>query len=429
MYTGALKKIDEVWKTIDRTLESTRCEQDDSCHDCTDMPSVHLPLHLTPAERRDIALGMIRDHQPQWSDDQCCVLEQVINIMYKMKCNGEDNLFHGECPPLMLITGGPGTGKTTVIHEITDKLGEKEVMAIHNIITTCFMGVAAVAIHGSTISTLFNLGHQLPKDTATTVVPLGPQQVQELQARLGLDKHHSLFLIIDEISMVTATMLAIIDLRLRQATNINQPFGGVPLALFGDFSQIAPVGGVLLTDAIMKATEVDITLRRCQLNSQNPPDSQLPLIQNYRGDSSRITANLLQQTTLFRKGIELFARAKWFPLRKQNRSKDPEHTTIIEHIASGKSMTKKQLQHYKHLQPEDLCNPRWRFAPILVSTNRERFDITEVQAKSFAKVNGTVVLRWKKRIEKWTGQPRNHQKALCMKIRCFGSISLLGLHV
>jgi hypothetical protein len=161
----------------------------------------------------------------------------------------------------------------------------------------------------------------------------------------------------------------------------------------------------------MKITELDINLHRLQLNRDNPPDARLPVIQQYRGDS-RIHAGSLRDRTLLRHGVELFAKATWFPLRQQNRSKDEKHTRIIEHLASGKAMTDEQLHYYKPLEPHDFSTPRWRFAPILVSTNRERFDITEVQAKSFAKVNGTVVLRWKKRIEKWIAPPRNHEKAL-----------------
>jgi hypothetical protein len=48
----------------------------------------------------------------------------------------------------------------------------------------------------------------------------------------------------------------------------------------------------------------------------------------------------------------------------------------------------------------------------LVSTNRERFDLTKVQAEAFAKQNGTVVIRWRKRIREWKGVPRQKEKAL-----------------
>ena len=60
-----------------------------------------------------------------------------------------------------------------------------------------------------------------------------------------------------------------------------------------------------------------------------------------------------------------------------------------------------KLKTYKALTSEDMSSPKWRFAPILVSTNRERFDITHTQAINFAKEHKTVVLRWPKKIKTW----------------------------
>ena len=36
----------------------------------------------------------------------------------------------------------------------------------------------------------------------------------------------------------------------------------------------------------------------------------------------------------------------------------------------------------------------WEFAPVLVSTNREKFDITHFQAKKFAMKQGVPLVRW-----------------------------------
>ena len=49
--------------------------------------------------------------------------------------------------------------------------------------------------------------------------------------------------IIDEVSMLSSGMLALIEKRLRDWEGNNRPFGGVAIILLGDFFQIPTVGG------------------------------------------------------------------------------------------------------------------------------------------------------------------------------------------
>ena len=50
-------------------------------------------------------------------------------------------------------------------------------------------------------------------------------------------------LIIDEISLVDADLLYKIDLRLREITQKEVPFGNIAIFAFGDIMQIKPVRG------------------------------------------------------------------------------------------------------------------------------------------------------------------------------------------
>ena len=61
------------------------------------------------------------------------------------------------------------------------------------------------------------------------------------------------------------------------------------------------------------------------------------------------------------------------------------------------------LKNYKAQSKKDMKNKKWKFAPILVSTNRERLDITELQAVNFAKENKTYVVRWRIEYKDWEG--------------------------
>lgn len=59
---------------------------------------------------------------------------------------------------------------------------------------------------------------------------------QELRARVqGLR-----YLIIDEISMVSATTLLHIHRRLEEGTGVQAPYGGVSVIFIGDFFQLPP---------------------------------------------------------------------------------------------------------------------------------------------------------------------------------------------
>ena len=61
-------------------------------------------------------------------------------------------LFNDRDPPITLITGGPGTGKSFCIEKI---LALGKIWGIENIVKSCFMGVAAVNIDGQTIQKFF----------------------------------------------------------------------------------------------------------------------------------------------------------------------------------------------------------------------------------------------------------------------------------
>ena len=68
---------------------------------------------------------------------------------------------------------------------------------------------------------------------------ISPARLRTLQQQLGALR----LLIIDEVSMVVARMLNLIDKRLREIfpAQAHVPFGGVYVALAGDFAQLPPV--------------------------------------------------------------------------------------------------------------------------------------------------------------------------------------------
>ena len=82
---------------------------------------------------------------------------------------------------------------------------------------------------------------------STLQLPVRTSSYKDLQGRslhqLQLTMKNKFYLIIDEMSMLGQRMMAWVDKRLCQATGqLDIPFGGVSVILFGDFAQLPPVG-------------------------------------------------------------------------------------------------------------------------------------------------------------------------------------------
>lgn len=158
--------------------------------------------------------------------------------------NSHDN-FH------IFLTGGAGAGKSLLIHciyHMANKLFHKirETPDDVIILKVAYTGKAALNINGQTIHSAF----ALKKNMKTQYQPLGENDLNTLRARLS----NIQLLIIDEISMVSKTVLSYISGRLNQIKSLQQnskPFGGISVLCVGDFYQIPPVFGksLLCVDA------------------------------------------------------------------------------------------------------------------------------------------------------------------------------------
>jgi hypothetical protein len=127
----------------------------------------------------------------------------------------------------LIVTGTAGTGKTYLIRCVTRLLGRQLALSA----TT---GVAAFDIGGSTIHSLLCLPVR-----GVRAAPLSREALRRLQDRF----EDVAFVVIDEVSMLGLKTFFWIDSRLTQASGgIDLPFGGFHVLLFGDFSQLPPVG-------------------------------------------------------------------------------------------------------------------------------------------------------------------------------------------
>lgn len=141
------------------------------------------------------------------------------------------------------LTGKAGSGKTTFLkylREVTDK----------NMVVLAPTGVAAVNAGGQTIHSFFKIAPSLyvPNDKRLrTSAPTGDPDRSTIydNFQYNNDKRKIIrsleLLIIDEVSMVRADLLDVVDTLLRVYRRSSLPFGGVQVILIGDTFQLPPV--------------------------------------------------------------------------------------------------------------------------------------------------------------------------------------------
>jgi len=130
----------------------------------------------------------------------------------------------------IFLTGEPGAGKTYTINKYVAYLREHEI----NHAITASTGIAATHIGGMTIHSWSGIG------------------IKETLNKYDLDRiasseyvcrrvRKTRVLIIDEISMLRAETLSMIDAVCREIKQNSEPFGGMQVILVGDFFQLPPI--------------------------------------------------------------------------------------------------------------------------------------------------------------------------------------------
>ena len=132
-------------------------------------------------------------------------------------------------PVRLFITGEAGTGKSQVIHAIIYYFTLAKMQ--NKLLCTASTGTAAAKIGGSTIHSALKLRTKSLSKTSPSY--------RDLLCNLSTVK----FLIIDEVSMISAGTLWRIHERLQMIYTNEEPFGGVNMLFFGDFNQFPPVLG------------------------------------------------------------------------------------------------------------------------------------------------------------------------------------------
>ena len=140
----------------------------------------------------------------------------------------------------IFLTGKAGTGKTTFLNEFVKKTKKKHIVVAPT-------GIAAINAGGVTIHSMFGLPlrpflptlERIDSNLGNNIVDL----VQHFRYRKDKKKllREIEIIIIDEVSMLRADVLDMMDFALRTVRRNQQKFGGVQMLFIGDLLQLPPV--------------------------------------------------------------------------------------------------------------------------------------------------------------------------------------------
>lgn len=130
----------------------------------------------------------------------------------------------------VFLTGEPGSGKTHTVNAYAAYLNSCGVLPA----ITASTGIAATHIGGMTIHSWCGIGVRQRLTPYDLDAIAGNKKVM---ARVG----NARVLLIDEVSMLSAETLSMVDAVCREVRRRHEPFGGLQVILVGDFFQLPPV--------------------------------------------------------------------------------------------------------------------------------------------------------------------------------------------
>lgn len=130
----------------------------------------------------------------------------------------------------VFLTGEPGAGKTHTVNAYVEWLRARGIEPA----ITASTGIAATHIHGLTIHSWSGIGVR----SSLSEAELDAIASKEHVAR-RIQKTH--ILIIDEVSMLSADTLSMVDRVCKEVRRRPEPFGGMQVVLVGDFFQLPPI--------------------------------------------------------------------------------------------------------------------------------------------------------------------------------------------
>lgn len=159
----------------------------------------------------------------------------------------------------VFLTGSAGSGKTFLLNQFITHLKSENI----SVGITASTGIAATHINGRTIHSWCGLGiEETLNHQVKSLISKGDTKQRIKKAQV---------LIIDEISMLSASRLDLVDSICQLVRKNSHPFGGLQVVLSGDFFQLPPVarGGEDKRFALEADVWLRMNLKICYLEEQH----------------------------------------------------------------------------------------------------------------------------------------------------------------
>lgn len=350
----------------------------------------------------------VRDSVDPWRELENIIIEQridknpeqerAVRIVAEHFINDEDGQL------VLHVSGIGGSGKSHVISALVELF--RRCGGSRKLLLSAPTGCAAVLIGGYTIHALTFLPQSKWK----------PDQEQLMRIW-----HDVKYLIIDEISMVSARLFADISTRMAQAKSVEKPFGGVNMILTGDFGQLRPVKAAsLFSHRLVGRIGPDISQKSVGQSALQGASlwrqiqDVVELKQNFRAKEDPEFVNLLSRV---RSGCA------W----------NGKDSMTEEQLGTGRNYTisdydvlrKRQLSVLKEECPETLRS--LRDAPIIVARKSVRDALNLCKVKSFAKSTNQEC-HWYHSRDKFHRQSLSgHQQQLMWRVRSSVTNDSIGM--
>ena len=158
----------------------------------------------------------------------------------------------------VILTGEAGAGKSWLVQQFIKWLHT----SARKVAVTGTTGLAASIIGGQTVHSWSGIGTdiELPKDYTYKISETRKKAIRRTKV-----------LIIDEISMLNAYQLDMIDEAMKIIRENEEPFGGLQVVLVGDFFQLPPIGSSGGVGEFVTESSVwkDADLQVCYLTEQH----------------------------------------------------------------------------------------------------------------------------------------------------------------
>lgn len=255
----------------------------------------------------------------------------------------------------VFLTGSAGSGKTFLLNKYIEYLKKNKV----KVAITASTGIAATHLNGRTIHSWCGMGIA---ETMTNAQLKNFVEKDQVTTRIMSART----LIIDEISMLSANRLDLLDIICKTVRQSLRPFGGLQIVLCGDFFQLPPVArngedSRFVTDSdIWRESDIKV----CYLHEQyrQADENFLRVLNDIRGNTvSTKTISILKErfnqtvrsqiepTRLHTHNINVDSHNN---LELEKLSGD---SLVFEMISEGNPYLVKNLKEGYCLAPEKLC--------------------------------------------------------------------------